>query len=95
MREQPPLDFGKVEALRKHMLITVQQLSELLGVSRMTYYGWLKGKNIRAHNDFKVRRILKQLLTIMHEHEWPTPNVIGISSKERFEKLKELIGDDY
>ena len=94
MSEQPPLDFAKVEALRKHMMLTAQQLSKLFGVSRMTYYSWLKGKNIRPFNDAKVRRVLKQLLSIMHEHEWPTPDVIGISSVERFEKLQSIIGDD-
>jgi transcriptional regulator with XRE-family HTH domain len=94
MSEQPALDFGKVESLRKHMLLTTQQLCKLFGVSRMTYYGWLKGKNIRKHNDFKVRRRLRQLLAVMHEHEWPTPDVIGVSSVERFEKLKKLLGED-
>jgi excisionase family DNA binding protein len=94
MSEQPALDFGKVEALRKHMLLTVQQLCKLFGVSRMTYYSWLKGKNIRHHNDAKVRRVLKVLLATMHQHEWPTPDVIGSSSVERFQKLKDIIGDD-
>lgn len=94
MSEQQGLDFGKVEVLRKHMLLTVQQLCQLFGVTRMTYYGWLKGKKIRHANDFKVRKVLKQLLTIMNQHEWPTPDVIGASSKERFDKLQELIGTD-
>jgi DNA-binding XRE family transcriptional regulator len=42
-----PLDFRKVEALRKHMLLTTSDMSELLKVSRMTYYGWVKGKPLR------------------------------------------------
>lgn len=94
MSEQPPLDFDKVEVLRKHMLLTVKQLCELFKVTRMTYYGWLKGKGIRAYNDYRVRRCLKQLLTVMNEHQWPSPDVIGLSSKERFEHLVSLIGDN-
>lgn len=94
MSEQPPLDFAKVEVLRKHMLLTVKQLCELFGVTRMTYYGWLKGKNIRSYNDFKVRKTLKALLTIMNEHQWPTPEAIAMTSKERFEHLVALIGDN-
>jgi len=45
-----PLDFTKVEALRKHMLLTTRDMAELLGVSRMTYYGWVSGKPMRKTN---------------------------------------------
>jgi DNA-binding transcriptional regulator YiaG len=86
-----PLDFRKVEALRKHMLLTTSDMSELLGVSRMTYYGWVKGKALRKSNDEAVRTMLKRLLAVMTEHSWPTPDVIAAEQKQRKERLLEIL----
>ena len=91
MIESPPLDFTKVETLRRHMLLTVGNLAELFGVSRMTYYGWMKGKPLRKSNDETVRRVLKQLLDVMKNHQWPMPEVIASDQKVRFSRLQELL----
>lgn len=91
MTNTPPLNFTKVEALRKHMLLTTGNMAELLGVSRMTYYGWVKGKSIRKKNDEKVRDTLRELLAVMSEG-WPQPEVIAIEQKERFQRLLEILG---
>jgi DNA-binding XRE family transcriptional regulator len=84
-----PLDFKKVEALRKHMLLTTSNMAELLEVSRMTYYGWVKGKPVRNKNDDKVREILRKLLSILNDG-WPQPEVIALDQKLRFERLLEI-----
>lgn len=86
-----PLDFAKVEALRKHMLLTAQDMSELLGVSRMTYYGWVRGKALRKANDEVVRAMLKRLLAVMTDHGWPMPEVIAASQKQRKERLVAIL----
>ena len=91
MTNIPPLNFTKVEALRKHMLLTTGNMAELLGVSRMTYYGWVKGKSIRKKNDEKVRDTLRELLAVMSEG-WPQPEVIAIEQKQRFQRLLEILG---
>lgn len=91
MTNIPPLNFTKVEALRKHMLLTTSNMAELLGVSRMTYYGWVKGKSIRKKNDEKVRDTLRELLAVMSDG-WPQPEVIAIEQKERFQRLLEILG---
>jgi DNA-binding transcriptional regulator YiaG len=85
------LDFAKVEALRKHMLLTTQDMSSLLGVSRMTYYGWVRGKPVRQNNTEFVKGMLKKLLTIMTEHQWPKPEVIAMEQKQRKQCLDELL----
>ena len=85
------LDFTKVEALRKHMLLTTSDMAELLGVSRMTYYGWVAGKPPRKTNDAKVRAMLKRLLVVMTEHNWPAPEVIAASPQWRKQRLLELL----
>ena len=77
MTNVPPLDFTKVEALRKHMLLTTGNMAQLLDVSRMTYYGWVKGKAIRKKNDEKVRDVLRQMLAMLSEG-WPQPEVLSL-----------------
>ena len=90
MTNVPPLDFTKVEALRKHMLLTTGNMAELLDVSRMTYYGWVKGKAIRKKNDEKVREVLRQMLAMLSEG-WPQPEVIALDQKDRFQRLLEIL----
>jgi len=85
--------FTKVESLRRHMMLNVSQFCELLEVSRMSYYGWVRGKSIRKKNEDKVKKTIKNLLVIMKEHDWPSSSVIAMEPKERFEHLKELLAE--
>jgi len=91
MMPNPPLDFTKVEALRKHMLLTTSDMASLFGVRRMTYYCWVRGKELRKSNDATVRVLLKRLLNIMVEEKWPTPDVIAMEQPQRKERLDELL----
>lgn len=90
MTNTPPLNFTKVEALRKHMLLTTGNMAELMGVSRMTYYGWVKGKPIRKKNDEKVREVLREMLTMLSDG-WPQPEIIALDQKQRFQRLLEIL----
>jgi DNA-binding XRE family transcriptional regulator len=91
MTPNTPIDFTKVEALRKHMLLTTDNMASLFGVSRMTYYGWAKGKPLRKSNDVQVRATLKKLLAVMVEDKWPPPEVIAMEQPQRKERLDELL----
>ena len=93
MTNTPPLNFKKVEALRKHMLLTTSNMAELLGVSRMPYSGWVKGKPVRKKNDDKVRDILRKMLSILNDG-WPQPEVIALEQKQRFERLLEIFKEN-
>jgi len=86
----PKLDFIKVEALRKHMLLTASQMATFLGVSRVTYGGWVKGKPIRKGNDANARAALRTMFTVIQDHQWPMPEVIAMTPKLRYETLLEL-----
>ena len=90
MTRLPPLDFTRVEALRKHMILTTANMAELFQVSRMTYYGWVKGKPIRQKNDERVRHVLKVLLEQI-TNGWPQPEVIALAQKDRFQRLLEIL----
>lgn len=91
MTPNPPIDFVKVEALRKHMLLTTDNMASLFGVSRMTYYGWVRGKPLRKSSDITVRTVLKQLLSVMVEDKWPSPEVIAMEQPHRKAHLDELL----
>jgi DNA-binding XRE family transcriptional regulator len=90
----PALDFTKVEALRKHMLLNTTQMSKFLGVSRVTYSGWTKGKPIRKGNDAKVRIALRKMFVVIESHQWPMPEVIGMVPKDRFDTLLEMTKEE-
>jgi DNA-binding XRE family transcriptional regulator len=83
--------FSKVEELRKHMMLTNSNLAEIIGVSRMTYYSWVKGKPIREKNFKKVQAILRTLLDIMTKHDWPKPSIIALDQNQRFGTLKGIL----
>lgn len=87
-----PLDFRQIEALRKHMLLSVGDMAKLCEVSRTSYYAWLNGGPLRPAKEREVRAVVKALLTIMVEHKWPAPDVIAMSQKNRVEQLNKLLG---
>jgi len=92
MMMSEPLNFYQIEALRKHMLLSVKDMADLMGVSRTTYYAWIKGKALRPSNEQQVRTLVKALLGVMVEHKWPTPDIIALPHKERVAKLYSLLG---
>lgn len=91
MTEQKRITFDKIDALRKHMLLTKSQMARLLGVSRVTYHNWAKAGHPAERNVAKTRAILKDLLRVMTEHEWPSPAVIAMDQDERLLELQRLI----
>ena len=83
--------FAKVEELRKHMILTNANIAEVIGVSRMTYYSWVKGKPIREKNFKKVQAALRKLLDIMTKYDWPKPSIIALEQSQRFDVLKDIL----
>jgi DNA-binding XRE family transcriptional regulator len=88
-----PIDFGKVEALRQHMLMTAGQMAQVLGVSRMTYYNWLRGKPVSKANGDTARQAIRNLIFLMSAHQWPSEEVTQLSSAQRHERLLALLAE--
>jgi hypothetical protein len=88
---KPPLDFAKVESVRKHMLLTKAQMARLIGVSRVAYHGWLLGGPIRPSNDEAVRSALRQCVHAIRTLGWPKPEVRGMTQKARFALLLDQL----
>jgi DNA-binding transcriptional regulator YiaG len=91
MTEQKRVTFDKIDALRRHMLLTHTQMAWLLGVSRVTYYNWKKLGHPAERNAAKTRAILKDMLRVMTEHEWPTPAIVAMDQDERLVELQKLL----
>lgn len=85
------IDFAKVDALRKHMLLTVASMCVVLGSSRVSYYGWLKGTIPRAQTTKHIREVVRKLVSCVHFHSWPGPAVFVASQPERLIMLQELL----
>lgn len=91
MTPNKPIDFTKVEALRRHMLLTIGDMATILGVSRTAYYKWLNGGALRKNKEADVRVKLRHLLAIMTDHGWPTPEIIGMEPALRLPRLVALL----
>jgi len=88
------IDFAKVETLRRHMLLSVADMAKVLGVSRVTYYNWVKGGVIRPTNLKKLKASLKRLLALVTQNKWPTSNVLAMEAPQRLQHLLELLGQE-
>lgn len=85
------IDFTKVESLRRHMLLTTTDMSKLLGVSRMTYYGYVRGKSPQKNKVTNIRLSLKKLLSVVADYGWPTSEILEMEPTERVERLNEIL----
>ena len=86
-----PLDFEKVELVREKMALTIGDMAKLFAVSRATYYKWINGGPIRERNEKKVKDILRQLLPLLKEGEWPPTNAKQMNSEQRLTSLLEIL----
>ena len=88
-----PLNFEQIEALRKKMLLTQEQMARLFGVSRITYYNWRTQIVVvpRQYHMRKVREAVRKLLDIMADYQWPAPDVRELPSDVRFKHLQQLV----
>ncbi len=89
------LNFDQVEELRKGALLSINQMVDLLHVSRVTYFRWRRGEGMDPLNQELAPKRLLPLSTLFiegdGEKKWPFPGVADMSSQRRFEVLKEAI----
>lgn len=73
------------------MLLTAHDVAGVMGVSRVSYYNWVAGKPVRRTNVEKVASAVRILLAVVREHQWPTPEIAGLSPKMRTQRLLALV----
>lgn len=91
------VDFAKVDRLRERMMLTKTQMASMLGISRVQYHNLLAasaagGAEMRKVTRTKVRGGLIRLMTAVHQHSYPTPRDVALTSEERYARLKKLTG---
>ena len=86
-----PLNFKNIELLRKHIRLTIAQMSNLFDVSNVTYHKWKRGETVSQSNVKNVRMVVDHLLDLVNKG-WPQSEVKGLESKDRFKKLTGLLG---
>jgi DNA-binding XRE family transcriptional regulator len=88
------IDFAKVEVLRRHMLLSVSDMAQVLGVSRVTYYSWVRGKQPRLSNMGRVKSKIRKMLVLLTEKGWPSTAVLEMAQPSRVQHLIELLGQE-
>lgn len=87
----PDIDFSKVELLRNRLGLSSTDMAAAIGVSRMTYYLWVRGGNMRPSQAGRVRRVIRVLLDLMKNDLWDN-EVKPLPPPERRERLLALVG---
>lgn len=85
------LDFAKVDALRKHMLLTVGSMVVLLGTSRVSYYNWLKHGIKRKKTSEQIRKAVRTIVAAVAQSNWPNEATYVANQSQRLEMLQEMI----
>lgn len=86
-----PIDFTKVEALRKHMHLSMSDMSMSFGVSRLTYMKWVKGGALRPTNEQRVRATLRRIAALVQTGQWSTPDIVALPKDIRSQRLLALL----
>jgi hypothetical protein len=89
------IDFNKVDRLRQRMMLTKTQMAYMLGISRVQYHNLLAasaagGTEMRKATRTKVRDGLIRLMGAVHQHSFPTPADVALTSEQRYARLKKL-----
>lgn len=86
------IDWLKVEQLRARMLLSASDMADLFGVSRVTYYAWVRGNGkVREQRKAVVKQLLRDLIAVIKEHGWPSEKVQRMKAPARLEYLKSLL----
>lgn len=86
------VDINRIEAMRRSMRMGVGGFARVFGVSRATYYNWIKGiSHPRGKQIESVNKTLQVLNYIIVYDMWPN---ITASSKMRTAALEKLIQEN-
>lgn len=88
---QTTLNFEKIEVLRRHLMLTTTEMAEIFGVSRITYYNWVNGTPLRTKNLTHAKKVVRKLIAIVKQFNWPTEEVRQLDQKQRLQRLLALM----
>lgn len=85
------IDFAKVEVLRQRLGLSTMDMAKAMSVSRMTYYLWVRGGNMRPSQANRVRKVIRVLLDLLKDKLW-FEEVVPLGPAARRERLLALLG---
>lgn len=85
-----PIDFSKVEVLRKRLGLSTVDMAAAMSVSRMTYYLWVRGGNMHSKHARRVHKVVRVLLDLLKDKLW-FDEVVPLGPKVRRERLLALL----
>lgn len=91
LKPAPRLNFDTIEQVRRSMLLTMQNMADLLGVSRVTYHNWTKGKPVKHTNAVKAKAVMRKLAAAVTIHGWPTKEAVKAPRTKRYEMLQDIL----
>ena len=84
------IDFAKVEMLRKRLGLSTTDMAAAFLVTRMTYYLWVRGGNMRPAQAIRARKVIRVLLDLLKNQMWDE-EVRPLDPPQRRERLLELV----
>ena len=84
-----PVDFAKVEILRKRMGLSTMDMAAALKVSRMTYYLWVRGSKPRKPQLDRANKVLRVLLEAYQGESWDETR--SLPAAKRRDVLLQLV----
>jgi hypothetical protein len=82
-----------VNKLAARMDLRTIDMVRLLGVSRMAYNRWTRGEcEPRPQHVENIRQTVKDLMGLVLEQKWPPQDVVGMTGRQRYGRLLELLG---
>ena len=85
------IDPNKLELLRKRLLLSKSGMASIFGVSRVTYHGWLDGRDMRKSNYDYVKSTLRRLVALIKDSDWPDEGVKAMTYQQRRAELDRLL----
>lgn len=84
------IDFAKVEMLRRRLGLSTADMAAAFLVTRMTYYLWVRGGNMRPAQATRARKVIRVLLDLLKNQMWDE-EVRPLAPPERRERLLALV----
>lgn len=88
------IEFDKIEAVRKRLQLTQNDMAIAFGVSRLTYIKWVKGGAVRPTNAGRIRDTMLKIAALVRTGQWIIQDVAALPPDIRNQRLLALLNTD-
>lgn len=87
----PEASIILAERVRSALRITVDDMAEAIGTSKMSYHRWLQDAPIRESNRLRVRTVTRILAHALRDGAWDAALMATATKEARRARLAEII----